>query len=109
MSPFVAHTDRVKVERLRPDVYRVMGSYGFMEQPSVPVLLDQCAAFGLKMEPARTTYFLSRETILPKQQHGLSSWRNKLFAAISRNAQPATAFFQLPPNRVVELGMQVEV
>jgi KUP system potassium uptake protein len=107
--PYVADKDRVKVERLRPDIYRVMGSYGFMEQPSVPALLDQCAAFGLKMEPVRTTYFLSRETILPKARFGLKSWRSKLFAAISRNAQPATAFFQLPPNRVVELGMQVEV
>ena len=57
----------------------------------------------------KTTFFLSRESIIPRLNGGMPAWRSRLFAAMSRNAQPATAFFQLPPNRVVELGMQVEV
>ena len=107
--PFVGESERVRVERVRPDIYRVHGHYGFMEQPNIPELLEGCAAHGLPLEPAQTTFFLSRETIIPKSGPGLARWRRQLFAAISRNAQSATAFFQLPPNRVVELGMQVEV
>ncbi len=107
--PFVHEADRVQVEPIRPDLHRVTGRYGFMEQPDVPALLECCAAHGLKLEPAQTTFFLSRETIIPKRGAGMAPWRRRLFAALSRNAQPATAFFQLPPNRVVELGMQVEV
>ena len=56
-----------------------------------------------------TTFFLSRETIIPTREPGMAIWRERLFAIMSRNAQPATAFFRLPANRVVELGMQVEV
>ncbi len=107
--PLVSEADRVQVEPIRPDLYRVTGRYGFMEHPDVPALLECCAAHGLKLDPAQTTFFLSRETIIPKRGAGMAPWRRHLFAALSRNAQPATAFFQLPPNRVVELGMQVEV
>lgn len=107
--PFVPAADRAKVEQLHPDFYRVIGRYGFMEQPDAPALLQRCAPLGLVLNPAQTTFFLSRETILPRKGPGMASWRRKLFAAMSRNAQSATAFFQLPPNRVVELGMQVEV
>lgn len=107
--PFVDESERVRVERVRPDIHRVIGRYGFMEQPNIPELLESCAAHGLPLAPAQITFFLSRETIIPKSGPGLARWRRQLFAAISRNAQSATAFFQLPPNRVVELGMQVEV
>ncbi len=107
--PQVRPEERLRVELLRPDIYRVTGCYGFMEQPNIPVLLDACAAEGLKTEPLGTTFFLSRETIIPRKGPGMATWRRRLFAALSRNAQSAAAFFQLPPNRVVELGMQVEV
>ena len=107
--PFVPEAERLEVKDLRPNLYRVVGRYGFMEQPSIPVLLEKCALYGLEFVPAKTTFFLSRETILPKAGGIIRCWRSKLFATMSRNAQPATAFFQLPPNRVVELGMQVEV
>jgi KUP system potassium uptake protein len=107
--PYVSQPERLHVQQLRPDLARVVGHYGFMEQPDIPALLQRCAAFELKLEPGKTTFFLSRETIIPKKIRGFGNWRNRLFAAMSRNAQPATAFYQLPPNRVVELGMQVEV
>jgi KUP system potassium uptake protein len=107
--PHVSEAERVRVEPLRPDLHRVTGHYGFMEQPDVPALLRGCAAHGLELDPAQTTFFLSRETILPRKGPGMAPWRRRLFATLSRNAQSATAFFHLPPNRVVELGMQVEV
>jgi KUP system potassium uptake protein len=107
--PYVGDHDRLTVDQMRADLFRVIGRYGFMEQPDIPSLLEKCGARGLELKPIQTTFFLSRETIIPKTGRGMAVWRRKLFAAMSRNAQPATAFYQLPPNRVVELGMQVEV
>jgi KUP system potassium uptake protein len=106
-----AHVDpasRVQVEKLKHGFYRVIGHYGFMEEPSVLGLLRSCAARDLRFEVQDTTFFLSRETIIPTPRRGMALWRERLFAYMARNAQPATAFFKLPVNRVVELGMQVE-
>lgn len=108
-TPSISASERVTIDHLRPNIYRVTARYGFMEQPNIPLLLEGCQPLGLEINMARTTFFLSRETVLPTGRSGLPAWRGKLFAALSRNAQSATAFFQLPPNRVVELGMQVEV
>ena len=80
-----------------------------MEEPHVPELLKLCQPHGLNFREMETTYFLSRETVIPSDRRGLAVWRKSLFALMSRNAQPANAFFRLPPNRVVELGMQVEL
>jgi KUP system potassium uptake protein len=107
--PYVHPAERVSVQRLRADIYRVIGSYGFMEQPDVPELLQACASHGLALQELETTFFLSRETIIPRGHSTLKRWRRQLFAAMSRNAQSATTFFQIPPNRVVELGLQVEI
>lgn len=107
--PWVRAEERIRLEQIRPDIHRLIASYGFMEQPNVPQLLQQCEPLGLKLNPAEVTYFVSRETILPSRGRGMARWRRRLFGALSRNAQPVTAFFQLVPNRVVELGMQVEV
>lgn len=105
----VPHQDRISLERMEGNIYRIHGHYGFMEQPDVPALLRSCEPLGLKLKESDTTFFLSRETILPGTKPGMALWRRKLFAAMSRNAQSATAFFNIPPNRVVELGMQVEI
>lgn len=107
--PYVDKKDRMRFEKLRDDIFRITGHYGFMEQPNVPALLEACRDKKLVIKPLQTTYFLSRESILPGKGYGMSLWRRRLFGALSRNAQPATAFFQIPPNRVVELGMQVEI
>ena len=85
------------------------GAYGFMEQPNVPALLETCTPRGLAINFDKTTFFLSRETVIPRRGPEMRRWRRRLFAAMSRNAQSAAAFFRLPPNRVVELGMQVEI
>ena len=108
-TPHVAPEQRVQVERLPEEFYRVIASFGFMEQPNIDLVLEGCKAHQLSIDPAQATYFLSRETILPTRSPGMAMWRERLFAFLSRNAQPATAYFGLPANRVVELGMQVEM
>jgi KUP system potassium uptake protein len=107
--PHVAEEDRLKVEPLRPDIFRLTGYYGFMEQPDIPELLKKLDRKILKFEMMKATFFLSRESIIPGRKKGMSRWRKQIFAALSRNAQPVTAYFNLPANRVVELGMQVEL
>ena len=89
--------------------YRVIGRFGFMEDPDVPQILAACAEKHLVFQEERTTFFLSRETVIATPRPGMFIWRERLFAFMARNAQGATAFFRLPPNRVVELGMQVEI
>ncbi|MBM3831787.1 MAG: potassium transporter Kup [Verrucomicrobia bacterium] len=107
--PHVNPEHRIDVECLHDGFYRVIGRYGFMEEPSVSEVLKACETKGLKFVPEQTTYFLSRESIIPTQHPGMAIWRERLFAIMARNAQPATTFFRLPANRVVELGMQVEL
>jgi KUP system potassium uptake protein len=87
----------------------VVGHYGFMEDPDVPQLMKLCASQGLEFQEERTTFFLSRETLIATRSPGMAIWREKLFSVMARNAQRPTAFFRLPANRVVELGMQVEL
>jgi KUP system potassium uptake protein len=108
-SPYVEPEERVQVEKLPAGFYRVTGFFGFMEQPDMAELRRACEAEGLTFQPMETTFFLGRETILPSARPGMARWRQRLFAFMSRNATQAMTFFQLPPNRVVELGMQVEV
>ncbi len=107
--PHVDSAERLEIEALCEGFHRVTGHYGFMEDPNVPDLLRQCQERGLRLDKSRTTYFLSKETILPSGRPGMSIWRKRLFAIMSRNATSAAKFFKLPPNRVVELGMQVEI
>ncbi|MSU33080.1 MAG: potassium transporter Kup [Pedosphaera sp.] len=106
----VETSERLTVERLEVGFWRVRARYGFMEQPNILNILDLCSEHGLEFKEMETTFFLSRETVLPtRSQAGMAIWREHLFAIMSRNATSATAFFRLPANRVVELGMQVEI
>ncbi|WP_437735970.1 potassium transporter Kup [Sorangium sp. So ce1335] len=88
-------------------IYQVTACYGFMQTPNAPSVLEGCKRHGLTIDLGRTSYYLGRETLLTTGSSKMSRWRKALFAFISRNARPATAYFGLPPNRVVELGMQV--
>lgn len=108
-SPHVARERRVSVEKLEGGFFRVLGRYGFMEEPKILELLERCRSGDLDFPEAETTFFLSRETIVPTKRRGMALWREYLFMVMARNAQSATAFFGLPRNRVVELGMQVEL
>jgi KUP system potassium uptake protein len=108
-QPYIDPARRVETEALSEGFHRVTGHFGFMEDPSVPELLREAQDRGLRIDESRMTYFLSKETILPYGRLGMKLWRQKLFALMSRNATSAAKFFKLPPNRVVELGMQVEI
>ena len=103
-----AHEDRrMSVEELGEGFFRITLRYGFIETPDIPRSLAQCARFGLTMVPERTSYYLGRETLLPTGNAEMALWQKKLFVFISRNSVPATAYFGLPPGRVLELGMQI--
>jgi KUP system potassium uptake protein len=107
--PTVPRDRWLTVERLSPDLWRVTARFGFTETPDVPRVLRACARHGLKFEMMRTTFFLSRETLVFTDREGLARWRKRLFARLQRNALRATAYYGIPPNRVVELGAQVEI
>ena len=108
-QPHVPDEERVSVEPLGHDLFNVRMQYGFMEDPDVPTGADGGARQGLAMDPDDLTYFLGRETIIVTRRKGMAIWREKLFVLMARNAVRATAFFRLPPERVVELGVQVEM
>ncbi|HEX9939143.1 MAG TPA: potassium transporter Kup [Longimicrobium sp.] len=107
--PHVPPRARTTVEDLGHGFFRIVLHYGFMDEPDVPAALAVIRADGLDLSPLRTTYFLGRETLIPSRRKGLAPWREHLFAVMSRNARTATSFFSLPPNRVVELGAQIEL
>lgn len=107
--PEIPPERRVTVEPLGQGFFRIVTRYGFMQQPNVPEVLSTCKAEGLSIELRDTSYYLGRETLLTTGKSGMMLWRKALFAFISRNARPATAYFRLPPNRVVELGMQLDI
>ncbi len=101
---------RLKIETLSEGFYRIVIRFGFMETPDVPLAL-MCSAdeSALCLDPMDTTYFASRETIVATARRGMPEWRDRLFAVMHRNAAPASGFFRIPGNRLVELGTQVEI
>ena len=108
--PYVGEDeDRVSIERLGEGVSTVRVQYGFMEDPNVPEALTLARDRGMAIDLTDVTYFLGRETIIVTRQPGMAVWREKLFVLMARNAVRATAYFRLPPERVVELGVQVEM
>ena len=106
--PEVFEEKRVEMESLGEGFWRVVAHYGFMEQPDVPEILEICKKRGLHTKRGDTSYFLGRERLVLTGKSPMSRWRKNLFALMSRNARSATEYFGIPPNRVVELGAQVE-
>ena len=121
--PEIESVERVTVEKLEHGFYRITARYGFMETPNVPEILQRARESGVKARPNDTTFYLGRERIIiangerkPDARRApedamlprMARWRKKLFVIMSRNARSATEFFGIPPNRVVELGAQVE-
>jgi len=107
--PQVPTQDRVRVACLPDGFFRVTARYGFMEVPDIPDVLERCQAHGLDLPFGATTFVLGRETLVMSARSRMPFWREKLFAFMSRNALPATAFFSLPPDQVLEVGSQVEL
>ena len=105
--PYVPEIDRVEVHKLKENFFQVIVQYGFKDEPDIPQALSQCADCGLTFEMLETSFFLGRETLIPRLGSEMAFWREKLFVALFRNAGSATSFFKIPSNRVVELGTQV--
>jgi KUP system potassium uptake protein len=108
-TPYADSDERIKLEDLGHDFYKLILRFGFAENPNVPVALHQCTKRILDIKMMDTTFFLSRKTIVATNHPGMALWRDKLFAFLARNALPATAFFSIPGNRLIELGAQVEI
>jgi KUP system potassium uptake protein len=97
------------VERLAEGIVYTTALYGFMEDPNIPEVLNRVREQGVTLDLDDITYFLGKETLLVTAERGMAVWREKLFVVMARNAVRATAFFRLPPGRVVELGVPVEI
>ncbi|HEY2748520.1 MAG TPA: potassium transporter Kup [Polyangia bacterium] len=107
--PVVSGKERLEIEDLGHGFWRVVAHYGFMQNPNVLKTLRRAQAKGLKCDPDTTSFYLGRETLLVTGKGRMARWRKALFAFLSRNSRTATAFFGLPPNRVVEMGAQIEL
>lgn len=107
--PHIPFGNRVSVRKLREGFYSVLAEYGFNDRPNVPQVLRQLGSVGISISLPDVTFFLGRETILASHKAGMQIWREHLFAVLSRNAQRATAFFQIPPDQVIEIGLQIEI
>ena len=107
--PHVPANQQVTVRLLGHGLFDVSVRYGFMEDPNVPEALVRACAQGLELDEDDVTYFLGRETLIVTKTPGMAMWRERLFVLMARNAVRATTYFRLPPERVVELGVQVEI
>ena len=107
--PYAAPDERAEVEEATPGIYKVTLYYGFMESPNVPQALESLSAQGIDFKPMQASYFLGRETVVPASVPKLRFIRRWLFLFMARNAIPATEFFRIPSDRVVELGVRIAV
>jgi KUP system potassium uptake protein len=109
--PRVPAEDRVQLERLVEGFWKLEAWYGFAQQPDIDEILNSCRVrYGLGFDVMDTSFFLSRETVIPTSEvPGMAMWRDHLFAWMTRNATRATDFFNIPANRVVELGTHIEI
>ena len=109
-TPLADPEERIQITPLGDEFFGLELRFGFAEDPDIPLALSQCGRQGLSFDMMDTTFFLSRETIVSdKRRPGMVLWRDRLFAFMARNAMPATAFFKIPGNRLIELGAQVEI
>jgi len=107
--PWIPFDERVQVKQLVRGFWQVTVNYGFKNTPDIPSALGLCATRGLQVDPFQTSYFVSRETVVPTRGAGMAHWRERLFATMSRNASSVVEFFKLPNNSVIELGTRVQI
>jgi len=108
--PRVPREEKLKIETPQPGIHRITARFGFMEEPNVPYVLALARETGPDFPLQETSFFLGREKLLPaKRRPSMPVWRNRVFAFMSRNALGATTYFQIPPDRVVEVGAQIEL
>lgn len=107
--PTIPPAERVKIEALGHQCYQVNVHYGFKDERDIPLALAQCAQAGLEFDTMSTSFFIARQTVIPRVGSGMALWREALFATLSRNARDAADYYRVPTNRVIELGTQVEI
>jgi KUP system potassium uptake protein len=108
-EPWIGFAHRVAVETLVPGFWQVTLNFGFMNQPNIPKALALCGSHGLEIDAMCTSFFLSRETVVPNRGSEMALWRENLFEAMSRNAGLAVDYFHIPHNAVIELGSRVRI
>ncbi|MDD4928467.1 MAG: potassium transporter Kup [Gallionella sp.] len=108
-KPYVTKGNRLLVDDMGKNFYRVRVFYGFMERPDLPAALELCASWGLPFDMMSTSFFISRAMIVSGPNPGMMKWRERLFLALSKNAMNAADFFKIPTNRVIEMGTRVEI
>lgn len=107
--PKVKKEERVQIEELGNNFYRIVVMFGFMEVPKMKHILEACREKGIHFPVTETTFVLGRETLIPRGNPDLSLWRERLFAVMARNAERPTTYFKIPPNQVIEVGIQLEI
>lgn len=108
-KPYVTKGNRLLIDDIGKNFFRVRVFYGFMETPDIPEALDSCAALGLKFDMMETSFFTSRALIVSAPKSAMMQWRVRLFIALSKNAMSASDFFKIPTNRVIEMGSRIEI
>jgi KUP system potassium uptake protein len=108
-EPWVTPLEQVQVVELGHNCFQLNVHYGFKDEPHIPDVMKRCATFGLPFEMMETSFFIARQTVISTPGRGMAPWREHLFATMSRNARAAADYYQIPPNRVIELGTQVEI
>lgn len=114
--PFISKSERISIQEVMPNMYRILVYYGFMEIPKMKHILEACREKDINFHVSETTFVLGRETIIADKSATIGSgelemshWRERLFAVMAKNAQRPTAFFRIPPNQVIEVGIQIEI
>lgn len=107
--PYINEFDGITFEELSSDFYRIKARYGFMQAPDIHQILKVCSQKNLHFDIEEITFFLGRETLFASPKPGMALWREHLFSFMSQNAERATAYFNIPPDRVVEIGLQIEL
>ena len=108
-EPHVPPDERVRIDSQGDDFHRICARFGFAESPDVPGALEACGGHGLHFDLMQTTFFTSREDVISGDRTGMARWRDHLFAYLTRNALPATSFFRIPDNRLIEIGRRVAI
>jgi KUP system potassium uptake protein len=107
--PRVPRTERIEVEQIDGTFMRVIASYGFMETPNVPKILMHCRRKDLNIDLHEASFFLSRRSLKIASKNGLPKWQKRIFIWLARSAEDATSWFQIPRDRVIEIGTQVAI
>ena len=108
-TPRVARHERITIDRVSDTFIRVVARYGFMETPSIPKILEHCKRKDLNVDIGGTSFFLSRRSLRATPKSEMNRWQERLFIGLARTSQDATTYFQIPTDRVVEIGTQVLV